>query len=148
MVRIPALERLFSDPPRGFSPTPLWWWSGGRVTTRRLRWQLDRCANVQGAVTSRHPTAAGHALRLRETRAQTEEFVAEYDRSGRRLVVTSVRTAFDYLSKPAVELLLDKVHHEFDRRVPHLLGNVIAGSFQDELPATNSWTPRFPAGSD
>jgi hypothetical protein len=207
MVRIPALERLFSDPPRGFSPTPLWWWSGGRVTTRRLRWQLERFAaggvfnlvvinlapagpiagaraddpawfsdpwwdrfvdtceiarelgmriwfydqigfsgaNVQGAVTSRHPTAAGHALRLRETRAPTEEFVAEYDRPGRRLVVTSVRTAFDYLSKPAVELLLDKVHHEFDRRVPHLLGNVIAGSFQDELPATNSWTPRFPA---
>ncbi|MGW6495263.1 glycosyl hydrolase [Nonomuraea angiospora] len=32
----------------------------------------------------------------------------------------------------------------YDRRVPQYLGNVIAGSFQDELPATNSWTSRFP----
>lgn len=52
-------------------------------------------------------------------------------------------TAFDYLNVDAVELLIDLVHGEFERRMPELLGNVIMGSFQDELPATNSWTSDF-----
>ena len=231
------LRELFADPPRDFSPTPLWWWSGGRVTRERLRWQLERfvaggvynlvvinlapagpivgaqaddpawfseewwerftdtCvlaeelgvrlwfydqigfsgANVQGTVTHVHPTAAGHALRHREAEVRRgrvalhglEQVVAAYEETaappgtsrrlpleadgrvdaadGTRLaLVTSVPTAFDYLSPPAVQLLVDLIHGEYDRRVPHFLGNVIAGSFQDELPATNSWTPAFP----
>ena len=32
----------FAEPPRAFSPVPLWWWSGERVTAERLRWQLER----------------------------------------------------------------------------------------------------------
>src|SRR3954463_2421831 len=40
---VPAdLWERFADPPREFSPVPLWWWSGETVTAERLRWQLER----------------------------------------------------------------------------------------------------------
>lgn len=226
-----ALRRLFDDPPRDFGPTPLWWWSGARVTRDRLAWQLrrfaeggvhnlvvinlapagpafgartdepawfgeewwarftDACeiagelgtrlwfydqigfsgANVQGGVTRRHPEAAGLALRSRRATVvkgavvlgSSETLVGAYAADGRRLAVTegsriaagegtevhlvlATPTAFDYLDPHAVGRLLDTVHHEFDRRVPQYLGGVVAGSFQDELPATNSWSHRFP----
>ncbi|MEU6913860.1 glycosyl hydrolase [Streptomyces olindensis] len=228
----PALRQLFEDPPRDFGPTPLWWWSGAKVTRERLAWQLrafaeggvhnlvvinlapagptfgaraddptwfgeewwdrfgDACeiaaelgsrlwfydqigfsgANVQGAVTRRHPEAAGLALRCREARVSrgtvalgdAETPLAAYAPAGRRLalggdgaveaadgtrvrLVTTVPTAFDYLDPHAVGLLMDAVHHEYDRRVPEYLGTVIAGSFQDELPGTNAWSHRFAA---
>ncbi|WP_329264023.1 glycosyl hydrolase [Streptomyces sp. NBC_01478] len=231
----PALQQLFDAPPRDFGPTPLWWWSGARVTRERLDRQLrsfadggihnlvvinlapagpafgartddppwfgeewwcrfaDACriardigtrlwfydqigfsgANVQGAVTRHHPEATGRALRSRTATVTggtvalhgAETLVAAYDLTGRRLsatpdsgrvripaaegtdvrLVVAVPTAFDYLDPHAVGLLLDAVHHEYDRRVPEYLGNVIAGSFQDELPGTNSWSHRFPA---
>jgi len=225
----PALQQLFDAPPRDFGPTPLWWWSGAKVTREQLAWQLrrfadggvhnlvvinlapagpafgartddppwfgeewwdrftDACriardlgtrlwfydqigfsgANVQGAVTRRHPEATGRALRSRRATVTggtvalrgAETLVAAYDLAGRRLpaapdipaadgtevrLVVAVSTAFDYLDPHAVGLLLDAVHHEYDRRVPEYLGNVIAGSFQDELPGTNSWSHRFP----
>ncbi|MBK6014577.1 glycosyl hydrolase [Streptomyces sp. MBT53] len=231
----PALQQLFDAPPRDFGPTPLWWWSGAKVTRERLDWQLrrfadggvhnlvvinlapagpsfgartddppwfgeewwdrftDTCriardigtrlwfydqlgfsgANVQGTVTRRHLAATGRALRSRTATVSNgtvapqgaETLVAAYDLTDRRLpvaaldsgafritaadgtdvrLVVAVPTAFDYLSPQAGELLLNAVHHEYDRRVPEYLGNVIAGSFQDELPATNSWSPRFP----
>ncbi|MEU6139463.1 glycosyl hydrolase [Streptomyces sp. NPDC047081] len=220
-----ALQQLFDDPPRDFGPTPLWWWSGARVTRERLAWQMrrfaqggvhnlvvinlapagpsfgartdepawfgeewwarftDACelardlgmrlwfydqigfsgANVQGAVTRRHPEAAGLALRSRKAAngavpsGSSETLLGAYATDGRRLpvgtaapedgevqLVTAVPTAFDYLDPRSVHRLMDAVHHEFDRRVPEFLGNVIAGSFQDELPGTNSWTHRFP----
>src|SRR3954454_17516868 len=42
---VPAdLWERFADPPREFSPVPLWWWSGESVTAERLRWQLERLA--------------------------------------------------------------------------------------------------------
>lgn len=50
---------------------------------------------------------------------------------------------FDYLSMAACRRLIDAVHGEFERRVPHLLGGAIAGSFQDELPAIGTWTTGF-----
>lgn len=232
----PALRQLFDNPPRDFGPTPLWWWSGAKVTRDRLAWQLrrfadggvhnlvvinlapagptfgartddpvwfgeewwarftDACeiagdlgtrlwfydqigfsgANVQGGITRRHPEAAGRALRSRTAVVSggtvrlrgAETLLGAYDSSGTRLPVgpagvegparieapegTAVRlvltapTAFDYLNPRAVGRLFDAIHHEYDRRVPEYLGNVIAGSFQDELPATNSWTARFP----
>ncbi|GAA4006133.1 glycosyl hydrolase [Streptomyces plumbiresistens] len=232
----PVLQQLFDDPPRDFGPTPLWWWSGAKVTRERLAWQMrrfadggvhnlvvinlapagptfgartddpawfgeewwarftDACriagelgmrlwfydqigfsgANVQGSVTRRHPEATGRALRLRRAAVlagtvalhSSESPVGAYDLTGRRLpvgtdsgpgtariaaadgtdvqLVVAVPTAFDYLDQHAVGLLLDAVHHEYDRRVPEYLGNVIAGSFQDELPGTNSWSHRFP----
>ncbi|MCK2215839.1 hypothetical protein MF672_018860 [Actinomadura sp. ATCC 31491] len=50
---------------------------------------------------------------------------------------------FDYLSAEACAVLLDRVHGEFERRVGHWFGRVIAGSFQDELPALPTWSARF-----
>jgi len=44
MCAIPTLRDRFERPPRQFSPTPLWWWSGDRVEAPRLRWQLERLA--------------------------------------------------------------------------------------------------------
>ncbi|MFV8184214.1 glycosyl hydrolase [Streptomyces sp. AF1B] len=244
-----ALQQLFDDPPRDFGPTPLWWWSGAKVTRERLAWQMrrfaeggvhnlvvinlapagptfgartdepawfgeqwwarftDACeiardlgtrlwfydqigfsgANVQGTVTRLHPDATGLALRRRRATLTNgtvplqgaETLVGAYSTDGRRLsvtgtarieavtsaapieavtraaridapdgsevdLVTAVPTAFDYLDPHAVGLLMDAVHHEFDRRVPEYLGNVIAGSFQDELPGTNAFGRRFP----
>ncbi|MET9760568.1 glycosyl hydrolase [Streptomyces sp. NPDC006372] len=131
-------------------------------------------ANVQGSVTRRHPGARGAALRCRDTTVadgsvvlrDAETPLAAYSAQGLRLdlavggpgtvrvlaadgtrvrLVTSVPTAFDYLDPDAVGLLMDAVHHEYDRRVPDHLGTVIAGSFQDELPGTNAWSHRFAA---
>nr|WP_202458494.1 glycosyl hydrolase [Streptomyces sp. SID5464] len=129
-------------------------------------------ANVQGGVTRRHPEARGLALRCRDVTVSrgtvavrgAETPIAAYSPRGRRLdlapggpdtlavaaadgtgvrLVTAVPTAFDYLDPHAVGLLMDAVHHEYDRRVPEHLGTVIAGSFQDELPGTNAWSHRF-----
>lgn len=129
-------------------------------------------ANVQGGVTRRHPGARGCALRCRDVAVSrgtvalrdAETPLAAYTAQGRRLglapdgpdtlavaaadgtvvrLVTTVPTAFDYLDPHAVGLLMDAVHHEYDRRVPEHLGTVIAGSFQDELPGTNAWSHRF-----
>lgn len=225
-----SLRRLFDDPPRDFSPTPLWWWSGAEVTRERLEWQMrafaeggifnlvvinlapagpiygaaaddpawfsetwwerfiQTCelarelgmkiwfydqigfsgANIQGRITHEHPEAAGRALRSRtvEVRggsvalSERETLVAAYTSEGLRVetapagavdgtegesvrIVVSAPTAYDYLSEHAVGLLMATIHGEFERRVPQYLGNVIAGSFQDELPATNSWTDAF-----
>jgi hypothetical protein len=38
------LEKRFDNPPRSFSPVPIWWWSGERLDPERLRWQLERFA--------------------------------------------------------------------------------------------------------
>ncbi|MFF0320489.1 hypothetical protein ACFYTU_07100 [Nonomuraea angiospora] len=50
---------------------------------------------------------------------------------------------FDYLSREACAVLLDRVHGEFERRVGHWFGKVIAGSFQDELPTVPTWSATF-----
>ncbi|MEO3799842.1 hypothetical protein [Nonomuraea sp. B1E8] len=50
---------------------------------------------------------------------------------------------FDYLSREACAVLLDRVHGEFERRAGHWFGRVIAGSFQDELPTLPTWSARF-----
>src|SRR6266480_2153246 len=38
------LAKNFSDPPREFSPAPIWWWSGEALEPGRLRWQMERFA--------------------------------------------------------------------------------------------------------
>jgi len=35
------LDKRFDDPPRSFSPVPIWWWSGEKFDAQRLRWQLE-----------------------------------------------------------------------------------------------------------
>ncbi|MFJ6651505.1 hypothetical protein ACIQLJ_01750 [Microbacterium sp. NPDC091313] len=225
------LEARFDDPPRDFSPTPLWWWSGEKVTRERLEWQMrrfaeggvynlvlinlapagpqfgaetddpqwfsdewwqrvdDACdiaeelgmrlwfydqlgfsgANIQGRIARDNPWVAGQSLSQRTARVvdgrialdSHERVVAAFtpDRAQisispegaltmaepqeEVIVLTTTPSAFDYLNPRAVELLMDAVHGEFDRRLPHRLGGVIAGSFQDELAGTNSWTSDF-----
>ncbi len=125
-------------------------------------------ANIQGRITLDHPEVAGQSLRRTEVIAAgrrvplrgTETLLACYDHAGRRVdtsasgavaapdgavltAITVVPTAFDYLNPAAVELLIDTVHGEFERRLPDYLGTVIPGSFQDELPATNAWSATF-----
>jgi hypothetical protein len=53
------------------------------------------------------------------------------------------RRGFDYLSPAACAVLLDRVHGEFERRLGHRFGGVIAGSFQDELPTMPTWSATF-----
>ncbi|GAA2073958.1 glycosylhydrolase-like jelly roll fold domain-containing protein [Actinomadura alba] len=81
---------------------------------------------------------SGADLQARLVQEQPAHAGQWLDRSGR--IVTR---GFDYLSADACAALLDRVHGEFERRVPHLLGGVIAGSFQDELPALPTWSARF-----
>ncbi|GAA1555004.1 hypothetical protein GCM10009789_05560 [Kribbella sancticallisti] len=42
------LAAVLADPPRSFSPVPIWWWSGEPLDPARLRWQLERF--VEGGV--------------------------------------------------------------------------------------------------
>ncbi|OZM78101.1 glycosyl hydrolase [Pseudonocardia sp. MH-G8] len=167
----PLFGAVADDPP-WFSDA---WWDRFRDACAVARslgmrlWFYDQIgfsgANIQGRITHEHPWATGRTLRATTTPATAgrvvlpgdAEPVAAYTADGRRvdvgadteatelLLVTAHPTAFDYLSPAAVDLLLDTVHREFARRVPEYLGDVVVGSFQDELPATNAWTPRFAA---
>ncbi|HHW86712.1 MAG TPA: hypothetical protein GX400_10955 [Chloroflexi bacterium] len=58
-------------------------------------------------------------------------------------LVYAVRRGFDYFSVEGCARLLDMVHGEFERRAAHLFGDVIVGSFQDELPSLASWGEGF-----
>ncbi|MFF2330934.1 MULTISPECIES: hypothetical protein [unclassified Streptomyces] len=54
-----------------------------------------------------------------------------------------VALGFDYLGAQACAALLDRVHGEFERRLGDRLGNVVVGSFQDELPTLPTWSTGF-----
>jgi hypothetical protein len=41
-----ALAEAFREPPKIFSPVPIWWWSGEPVVKERLRWQMERLAEA------------------------------------------------------------------------------------------------------
>ncbi len=58
-------------------------------------------------------------------------------------LVYSVTRGFDYFNPSACRRLLDMVHGEFERRLSHYFGQVIVGSFQDELPSLPTWGPNF-----
>ncbi|WP_455432676.1 hypothetical protein [Streptosporangium soli] len=79
-------------------------------------------ADLQARLVREHPEYAGHWLAPDGT-------------------VT--RRGFDYLSPTACATLIDRVHGEFERRLGHRFGSVIAGSFQDELPAMPTWSASF-----
>ena len=124
-------------------------WAAGKV----LRWHeatADAAGVLQGDVDLQRlvgvytlPDAANpHGRRL----STTAGVLDDAGHVGPVQIVTWQPTAFDYLNPQATALLLDAVHGEFERRMGDRLGNVIAGSFQDELPATNSWTDTFAGG--
>ncbi|MFC7619560.1 hypothetical protein [Microlunatus sp. GCM10028923] len=124
--------------------------------------------NIRGSLALDNPWIAGRKLVRTDlgqldpeviTDLDDETFVGAYDHDGNRYglgdladlrrrgtkveLITSQRTSLDYLNPDAARLLFDYVHGEFERRVPQHLGTVIVGSFQDELPPVNTWTPRF-----
>ena len=35
----------FSEPAAGYGPMPLWWWSGAKLSRKRLRWQMEQMAS-------------------------------------------------------------------------------------------------------
>lgn len=50
---------------------------------------------------------------------------------------------FDYLSADACRSLLDVVHGAYEHHVGDYFGEVIIGSFQDELPSLPTWSESF-----
>ncbi|MDL4774404.1 glycosyl hydrolase [Actinomadura xylanilytica] len=182
---IPArLRAVLADPPRAYSPAPIWWWSGDRLDRRRLRDQLERFA--AGGVHNLVVLNLAPSGPMFGADADDPPFFSEawwelldgvcedagalgvslwfYDQlgfSGADLQARLVRDApgyagrwldrdggvsvrgFDYLSAEACAVLLDRVHGEFERRLGHRLGTVIAGSFQDELPSLPTWSEPF-----
>lgn len=63
-------------------------------------------------------------------------------RSRLRLIY-AVRRGFDYTNAAACAKLIDTVHGEYERRAGEYFGDVIVGSFQDELPTLPTWSPVF-----
>lgn len=241
---VDALVANFTNPPKAYSPVPIWWWSGERIERSRLRWQLERFAeggvfnlivlnlaptsplygsdpdsphflteawweiflgmcedarelgvriwfydqigfsgaNFQGMVVRENPAWAGQWLdslvqegddpiellcpaegiplaaaatpldASGEPAGAPEPLTLDGRRvnvaGGRRQrvrLVYAVRRGFDYFSPAACARLLDTVHGEFERRATHLFGEVIVGSFQDELPSLATWGADFAA---
>jgi hypothetical protein len=66
------------------------------------------------------------------------------ERSGRLMLFHTVPRGFNFLSPAASAELIRLAFDPYEQRVPELLGKVIVGSFQDELPPTQSWSPDFP----
>ena len=219
------LHAGFVEPDPEFSPAPIWWWSGGRVTLDGLVDQLDRLldqgvhnvvvinlapsgptygaladepallsddwwglwtglcahahnrgarlwfydqigfsgANLQGRIVAATPSFAGASLECVTGDGEVVvpeggEAVGAWAVDDRRpltvhsgrvthdgpiLLAYSLRRGFDYTSPEACATLFDRVHGEFERRLGSYLGDVLVGSFQDELPSMPTWSPRF-----
>lgn len=180
----PRLAEVLRDPPRDFSPTAIWWWSGEPLRADRLRWQLTRFA--AGGVYNLVILNLAPSAPMFDADADDPPFFSEawwalleqvcadaaelgirlwfYDQlgfSGAAIQASLVHEVpayagqwlepgggvavrgFDYLSAEACAALLDRVHGEFERRLGHRLGGVIAGSFQDELPTIPTWSSTF-----
>ncbi len=236
------LDKRFDDPPRSFSPVPIWWWSGEKLDAHRLRWQLERFAeggvynllimnlapagplygcdaddppyfseewwtifrgvckdaralgvrlwfydqfgfsgaNMQARLVTQHPTFAGQSLEriacdvagagmleCPEAGTPVAAFVIPIDGQGqpvgepsqipvhgksvtwhgpgthRLMLFYSIESGFDYYSVSACQALLAMVHGAFEAHVGDFFGNVIVGTFQDELAAMPVWSRDF-----
>ncbi len=233
----------FAGEHHGYSPNPLWWWSGDTITEARIRYQLERfrdggiwnltvinlapagplyghfaddppfmsdrwwelfryaCAtarelgmyiwfydqigfsgaNFQGQVIAREPQHAARSLRrltvdtdgpaslvcppggtplvatVRPLGPDGEpeglvqvvdvERLAAWEGSDpvRLSVVYEIEHGFDYFSPGACLALFETIHGQFDLHVSEFFGNVIPGSFQDELPPLPRWGTTFAA---
>jgi hypothetical protein len=58
-------------------------------------------------------------------------------------LIYAVTKGFDYLSQPACLALRATVHEAFAREAGDYFGDVIVGSFQDELPSMPTWCHDF-----
>lgn len=149
-----------------------WWdlWTGlcahARDRGARL-WFYDQIgfsgANLQGRIVAATPEFAGasleHVTGSGELRVpEGGEAIGAWSVTERRpltvhngrvshdgeiLLAYSLRRGFDYTSPDACAALFDQVHGEFERRLGDYLGDVLVGSFQDELPSLPTWSPRF-----
>lgn len=70
-----------------------------------------------------------------------ENVIATAD--GRLLVVCRLSKGFDYFNPEACQSLLRAVHGQFEAHVGEYFGDVIVGSFQDELPQMPTWGENF-----
>ena len=133
-------------------------------------------ANVQGGVTRRHPRRPAARCAVTTDRRPgarspcraAETPLAAYDLAGRRLsgpgrnpgtarveagdgtevrLVATVPTAFDYLDPHAVGLLLDAVHHEYDRRVPSTWATSSRAASRTSCPARTPGATASPRSS-
>jgi hypothetical protein len=98
-------------------------------------------ADIQGRLVQSEPAYRGRALE-RATGGSPRDAEVLVDLGGGELIC-SVPRGFDYLSPAACTALLDRVHGEFERRVGGFFGDVIVGSFQDELPSMPGWSAGF-----
>jgi hypothetical protein len=57
----------------------------------------------------------------------------------------TTRGALDMLNPAAAHALLDRIHGEFERHAGDYFRDVIAGTFEDELPRLPTWTDGFEA---
>ncbi len=63
---------------------------------------------------------------------------------GRLMLFYTVPRGLDFLSREACDQLIRVAFEPYEQRVPQYLGSVIVGSFQDELPPIQNWSPGFP----
>ncbi|WP_320668999.1 hypothetical protein [Patulibacter defluvii] len=75
---------------------------------------------------------------------EPDERGASAEGDGRLMLFYTVPRGLDFLSRPACEQLIRVAFAGFEQRVPEYLGSVIVGSFQDELPPIQNWSPAFP----
>lgn len=101
-------------------------------------------ANFQGRLVMQHQAWAGQALERVPDGTPPPPGAQPLARLSRHLACT-VERGFDYFNPDACAALLDTIHGEFERRAGRYLGNVIAGSFQDELPSMPAWSRGFAA---
>jgi hypothetical protein len=129
-------------------------------------------ANLLGEVTLRNPSATGLALERVVAAVEGNGFVEcppagtpiaaalvtpegtvqplELDDrrvsatgSGRLMLFYAVPRGFDYFSGAACADLIDLAFSPYGERVPQHLGELIVGSFQDELPPVQTWSADF-----
>lgn len=235
MTSADAIQRL-THPDHAFSPAPIWWWSGERLESGRLRWQLEQfaaggvynlvilnlapsgplhgsladepafltkewwdifrgvCAdarslgirlwfydqigfsgaNLQGTLVRGEPSYAGQELRSQRI-ACAEAGVVTFPAGGTPLAAVQIDGAgqmttlqivgnavqttatgehhvrlvfmmqrgFDYLNPAACLALRATVHEAFEREAGDYFGDVIVGSFQDEMPSMPTWSADF-----
>jgi hypothetical protein len=98
-------------------------------------------ADIQGRLVQSEPMHRGRSLERVSGGCPSNAEVL-VDLGGGELIC-SVPRGFDYLSPVACAALLDRVHGEFERRVGAFFGDIIVGSFQDELPSMPSWSASF-----
>ncbi len=237
---VPIQEKLFDiikNPPRDFCPVPLWWWSGEKIETERLQWQMDRfceggvyqlvifnlaptsplygcdqddpplfsdewwtlvkevCeyartlgmkiwlydqlgfsgANFQGQLVNQNAAFSGYWLESK-TDILTEPGTVNIpdgcvslgawqrlcSESGANAweqletgcsstlsgphelrIVYYERRGYDYLSKEACSDLIDVIHGRFEEHLQPWFGDVVGGTFQDELPSMPTWSEHF-----